>query len=152
MSDLEWTAIGYFLISIIIFVHLAAIMRIWNRFLHLPVTLRTRQHCLLVHLVLGEGISYALAMPMSREPVLHLPVTQPRRDKPHHDESQQQQSTERHDMPAVGNRATDHHADNLVDDRRVGNRVPNAPERPVDDMTEMFCHMRLSLAEMANTV
>ena len=42
--------------------------------LHLPVTLHTRRYCFLSHLVLGEGISYALAMSMSREPVLHLPV------------------------------------------------------------------------------
>ena len=43
--------------------------------LHLPVTLRTRRYCFLVYSVLGEGISYALALPMSGEPVLHLPVT-----------------------------------------------------------------------------
>ena len=39
-----------------------------NRILHLPVTLRTRQYCFLVYSVLGAGISYALAMPMSGEP------------------------------------------------------------------------------------
>ena len=43
--------------------------------LHLPVILHTQRYCLLVHLVLGEGISYTLTMPMPREPVLHLPVT-----------------------------------------------------------------------------
>ena len=42
--------------------------------LHLPVALGTRRYCFLVHSVLGESISYALTMPMPREPVLHLPV------------------------------------------------------------------------------
>ena len=33
--------------------------------LHLPVTLHTRRYCFLGHSVLGEDVSYALAMPMS---------------------------------------------------------------------------------------
>ena len=36
--------------------------------LHLPVPLRTCQYCFLVYLILREGVSYALAMPMSGEP------------------------------------------------------------------------------------
>ena len=43
-------------------------------FLPSAVTLRTHRYCFLVYSVLGEGVSYALAMPMSREPVLHFPV------------------------------------------------------------------------------
>ena len=36
--------------------------------LYLPVTQHTHRYCFLSHSVLGEGVRYALAMPMSGEP------------------------------------------------------------------------------------
>ena len=42
-----------------------------NRFLHLPVTLRTRRYCFLAHLVLVEVV---LTMSMPGNWFLHLPV------------------------------------------------------------------------------
>ena len=48
---------------------------LWDRILHLPVTLRTRQHCFLTHSVLSQGVSYASYAYVLRDRILHLPVT-----------------------------------------------------------------------------
>ena len=45
-----------------------------DRFLHSPVTLRTRRCCILVCSVLGEVISYTLTLPCLGNRFLHSPV------------------------------------------------------------------------------